>query len=551
MHAEAFGPSCLYRAAPWRSRSRSPLSNVPNRGSADADAAPDTTDAGLLGRLLVNLARHLRHVGDPGLRERAEALLREGAGFASLSAVEIHALLMKVRRFCHIEDLPEVLSMSGLPVVYNFQAAFEDNVAGPWDRFPDGDGVTPGRRWTLLGADIGYPIGIPASSLTVNARYIEYFARQGFNVLTYKTVRSRKKSAYQFPNWVYLESASAPLDVIERGDTWCFVGTAQSFPGDPTSFSTANSFGVPSKHPDDWSRDVREAVERLGAGKLLIVSVMGSSEVDELKDPERLADDFAALAVRAEAAKAHAVELNLSCPNTLDPEAGRIQDPVCYDAELTALIVRRVREALRPQTPLVAKLSWMTHARLERVMEGIAERIDAVSGINTLQAKVVDQDGRPTFGERELAGISGVAIRDYGLDFVRFLTRLRDKRSWSFEILAMGGVMNAADVRAYFRAGANAVQTATAAEENPTLPAELLQANEPIISLAARTLLAVLAERPRTDLPRLASTARLEPSKTRAALNELAEMGMIRVIQRESDRPVYEVDDEALESQLA
>jgi len=506
--------------------------------------------AAVLGRLLVALGRHVRHLPDEDDRTaRARELLREGLHAGELSAIERRELLMRIRRFCHVEDLPEVLILSGLPVVYNFQASFEDNILGPWDRFPDGQGITPGRRWTLLGTDIGYPIGIPASSLTVNAEYIEYFARQGFNVLTYKTVRSREWAAYPFPNWVYLEGLSEPLVVSSDPEIKTFTGGVDSFPEDPASFSTANSFGVPSADPEAWTRDLQETVARLGDGKLLIVSVMGSSEAEELQDRDRLADDFAWLAERAEASGARAVELNLSCPNTLD-RGGRIQDPVCWDADLTELIVRRAAEALQPETRLVAKLSWMPEEALRRVMDGIADRVHAVSGINTLQAAIVRADGHATFGERDKAGVSGVAIRDYGLDFVRSLTRLRDERSWAFEVIAMGGVMNAGDVRAYLRAGANAVQTATAAEDNPSLPSQLLEDDEPELSLAARTLLTALEERPGADLTKLASGARLSPSVARAALSELTGMGMVRVL-KGADRPIYEIDDEALERQLA
>jgi dihydroorotate dehydrogenase len=517
-----------------------------------AGAADPWSEAELLDRLVVALQRHVRHLTGDARQSPALALINEARSRAGrLSDREQHELVMRIRRFCHVEDLPEVLSLSGVPVVYNFQAPFKTNVAGPWDPPPLGDGVTPGRRWTLLGRDVGYPIGIPASSLTVNAKYIDYFARQGFNILTYKTVRSHAWSAYEFPNWIYLEDVDRPLKVDGSYSETPVIGHTKSFPRDFRAYSTANSFGVPSEHPDVWTQDLEAAVTRLGAGKLLLVSAMGSSELEEFQHPDRLAEDFALVATLAEAAGASAIELNLSCPNTLDPGAGRIKDPVCVNPELTERIVRRVAERIKPDTPLVAKLSWMPKDRLERVLDAIVDQVYAVSGINTLQAIVVDEHGTPIFPGRDRAGISGVAIRDYGLDFVRCLAELKRKHAWEFEVIGMGGVMNSADVRAYLRAGANAVQTATAAEDNPTLPAELLDEIDESLSLAARTLLAVLEDQAGADLPQLASSARVSPSVARGALAELAERGMIRTVGTNSYRLEYHVDSDALERQLA
>jgi dihydroorotate dehydrogenase len=509
-----------------------------------------------LERLIVNLQRHGLNHDDEDVRSAVLTLLQRGSAL-TLTESQQAELIMDIRRLCHVHDLPEVLSLSGFPVVYNFQQNFDANTAGPWDRYPDSDGVSRSHRWCLMGFEIGYPIGIPASALTVNARYIEYYSRQGFNVITYKTVRSTEWPAHEFPNWIYLKDLSSPLPLSDEPPAGPVIGDPTTFAEHPRSFSTANSFGVPSAPPTMWKNDVAYALERLGEGKLLIVSVMGSSEREDLRDPVRLAEDFVDVACQAESAGAPAVELNLSCPNTIDLTTDLILPAVCLNPDLTELIVARVAETLRPETALVAKLSWMPHKLLETVVARIADRVHCISGINTLPMEVVNYRGEPTFGSRRVAGVSGVAIRNFGLDFVRTLTKLRKRYRWPFEVIAMGGVMNADDVRAYLRAGADAVQTATGAEDNPLLPLELHRERNGELTAITRQVLKALARRPGTDVASLASAASLSPSAVRAGLSELRRRGILREVEPRSDKGDiamtgigYEIDERALQQQL-
>ena len=179
---------------------------------------------------------------------------------------------------------------------------------------------------------------------------------------------------------------------------------------------------------------------------------------------------------------APAIELNLSCPNSFDPVTKKIrEDLICESPETTADIVKGVRDGLQKNTKLVIKMAHMPRELLEQVVVPLAHEINGVSGINTLQMEVRKSDGSPAFlGTREdpaaprtRAGVSGVAIREYGLQFVRWLAEIRNQHKLNFDIIGMGGVMNADDVNTYQQAGANAVQTATAAFFNPALPQQL------------------------------------------------------------------------------
>lgn len=501
--------------------------------------------------LVLNLARHGLDEPDPSLRGQIRDLLERADAHETMSPQRRQELAVDIRRLCYLHDLPEVLALSGVPLVYNFAKQYAENYPGPWDRIPDRGGVTRGRRWSLMGLEIGFPIGIPASVLTANARWIDYYARQGFNVITYKTVRSRSKPALDYPNWVYLENLDRPVDV-EEGMPSRVVGDRGTFFADPGAFSTANSFGVPSEEPEVWKRDVARTIDSLKDGKLLIVSVMGTAEDPRLQEPAALAGDYAVVARHAVEAGALAIEINLSCPNTL-VSAGMNKPPVCEDLALTEKIVHRVADELDRigrGTRIVCKLSWMRREPLGQLLGRFAERIHGVSGINTMAVPVVDRNGNPTFGERPVAGVSGVAIRDFGRDFVRSIDWLRDEHRWELALIGMGGVMNASDVRELLGSGADAVQTATAASHNPTMPLAAAKQPEGELSAIAQMLFGLLArERQHADLVTLASDARLAVSTVRAALFELERRGLV-VESDGDDRPRYTLGKQPQEHAL-
>jgi dihydroorotate dehydrogenase len=442
--------------------------------------------------LLANLGELSRSAPDIRLIGGVDEVLARGEDAAQLPATQRETLEVEVRRLCFLNEWFEVLTRSGAPTPYNYRRPFPDNAArGPADQTPFGGRVDPKRRWRLLGRSIGYPIGVPASVLTANRLWVRYFARQGFNVLTFKTVRSRQRPVMPFPNWVYLDDFDAPIPV--GTDTSALVARASpdTYLRRLDAYSTANSFGVPSRDPDDWQAEVATIIGELPATKILIVSVMGMYE--ELHGADLVAD-FVDVALRAEAAGAHAVELNLSCPNSAGATGGPMLPPISESPELVREIVGEVRSRLRTETPLVAKLSYLQPESLEEVVSPIADEIQGIAGINTLQVRVEDHHGEPIFKKlvdddernREFAGVSGIAIRDLAQHFVLSLHQLRKAHDWTFDVIGMGGVMGPHDVRALMALGAQAVQTATCASTNPRLPQQLL--SEPSIAASRRVV---------------------------------------------------------------
>lgn len=349
------------------------------------------------------------------------------------------------------------------PFSENYEASVED-----LDPLPDALASQDGHR--LLGRPIGYPIGVPASPLTSNASRIALLASQGLNVLTYKTVRSEERPAFPEPNWFFTKGLVEPLTPKDALHEITAEPTGTIPPGS-VPYSMVNSFGMPSPSPGEWVADVRAALSSLRKDQLLIVSVVGTFERYR---GNKLVDDFVRVALLAQEAGASAIELNLSCPNTLADDGKGIGPPICSDPEATREIVHAVKKSLKSGTKLVVKLSYLGPDRLAEVVTGIADEVDGIAGINTLQVKVETSRGEPAFRgtpddpkrDRPKAGLSGVAIRNLALEFVRELAALRREQRWTFDIIGMGGVMNSHDVRALMASGADAVQATSVVANN-------------------------------------------------------------------------------------
>ncbi|PRY50694.1 dihydroorotate dehydrogenase [Geodermatophilus tzadiensis] len=344
---------------------------------------------------------------------------------------------------------------------YDLLGSYRDNLRTPvGPRLPErpraGD-----RRWRVLGRDVAFPVGVPACVLNGGEEWVRYHARNGFSVLTYKTVRSRAHEPNAQPNWTF--APRPPGDAVVS-DPWDWVA-----PGDPR-VSTVNSFGVPSPAPEEWMADLERSLAAVDDDQLLLVSVMGSG------DGTDLVDDFAATARLAEEAGATVVELNLSCPNTLSASADGVKPPLCLDAGATLAVVEGVRRALGDRTGLVAKISWLDEDRLAALVPGLAPLVDGVAAINTVAGRVVRGDGEPTFPGRAVAGLSGAAVRGQALDLTRRLVALREAGGHRFDVLAMGGVTDVASFEALWAAGADAVQSASGAFADPFLARDCVAA---------------------------------------------------------------------------
>ena len=80
--------------------------------------------------------------------------------------------------------------MTLLPPTYDIGKSYEENYrAGPVYAGAIPPMPAARKTWSFLGFDLASPIGVPAGPL-LNAAYVELYARLGWDVPVYKTVRS-------------------------------------------------------------------------------------------------------------------------------------------------------------------------------------------------------------------------------------------------------------------------------------------------------------------------------------------------------------------------
>jgi len=347
--------------------------------------------------------------------------------------------------------------------MYDPARTYDDN----FDNGPFGEFSSPEiyqnegePQFNFLGYPVYSPFGIPAGPL-LNSNYVISSQKKGFDVVTYKTQRNVEFTANAFPNVLYvdvdgdltLEKASNPL-----------VGKTETT-ADPTNLTITNSFGNPSRGPKFWVDDLKKAVNAEGKGQLVIMSVVGT--IQPGFSDEDYYNDFAATAKIASMTGVKAIEINLSCPNVAN------EGILCYTPDAVSEICRRTKEAIG-DIPLIAKVGYYSDGQqglLETVVENMIPYVSAICAINTIAAPVVDDNGDQALpGPNRLkSGMCGAGIKWAGLDMVQRLSKIRETKGYKFEIIGVGGVMNADDFLKYHSAGADLVQSATGAMWNANL----------------------------------------------------------------------------------
>jgi len=329
---------------------------------------------------------------------------------------------------------------------YDLAQSYAWNYAHPPEPQAVAVPACPGT-FTFCGEPVPSPLGMPAGPL-LNGRWILYYAALGFDVLTYKTVRSQFRECYSPPNLVAVSSAT-----LNGGEEKISVAGS--------SASWAVSFGMPSQAPQVWRADVAWTRERLATEKRLVVSVVGT--VSAAATLRALADDYAQCARWAEEAGADAVEVNFSCPNVASCDGQLYQQP-----EAAAEVANTVRQSLR-KIPLIVKIGHVTRDdEARRLLTALGPHVQGLAMTNTVSVRVASANGELLF-EGQKRGIAGPAIRAASLAQVQRFSRAKAELNWPGALLGVGGAGTAADVRAYLEAGAEHVQIATAAMLDPTV----------------------------------------------------------------------------------
>ncbi len=317
------------------------------------------------------------------------------------------------------------------------------------------------KKSRFLGFDVNLPFGIPPGPL-LNSKFMKAAFDWGFDVSTYKTVRADIFPCHPFPNILYVNTPKE----LHPEETPRLIAQ-KSTSKNAQNFSITNSFGVPSKKPQEWQRDVKKALSYVGDGQLMILSFMGT--VRENQTQQEFVDDFAKAAKYSFETGVKVVEANLSCPNIGN------EGLVCYNLEVTRKVCKAIRKVIG-KTPLILKVGYYKDEKSLVELAKIAnEYAQAVAAINTLQIEVVDKNGNQALpGKNRLrSGICGASIKWAGLEMTYRLNKLRKNNKYGFAVVGIGGVMTPKNYFEYKKAGADLVQSATAAMWNPYLAYEV------------------------------------------------------------------------------
>ena len=356
-----------------------------------------------------------------------------------------------------MKALEKAISRSLRPT-YNITKSYEWNYrSGPHFKGPFPPKRTASGPGRLLDFNLNSKIGIAAGPL-LNSKWIRLYSRLGFDILTYKTVRTHKRLSNPKPNCVFIDTKG--LIPPENLDHTLF--TSKQNPEAIQDISITNSFGVPSRKPNIWQEDVRKAKGGLQPGQVFVVSVMGSSEI--YPDLPSFIKDFSVCAAQAKDAGADIIELDLSCPNSNASEGMVFLDP-----ELSSTISKAVKAEIN-ETPLFIKLGFFTRRdQFESVIRANAPYVEGIVGINTLRMKVLSGTGRPAIPGRPESGVCGAGIKLCAKQFIDWLLATRKANRYDFLAIGVGGIMTPEDIDDFLETGIDAVEVATAAMWDPYL----------------------------------------------------------------------------------
>src|SRR3989344_959075 len=312
-------------------------------------------------------------------------------------------------------------------------------------------------KYEFLGHKVFSPFGIPAGPL-INGRFVRAALDKGFDICTYKTVRRGGYPCHPWPNVLSVDiKGDLTPELAARGLT------ADTDYKEPLSIT--NSFGVPSKDPEFWQKDLADAVSYAKAGQVVVGSFQGTVNGNS----KGYIDDFVLVARLIKETGVKILEVNLSCPNE------GTSNLLCFDIERSRQVVEAIKSEIG-NTPLIGKIAYFVdEKKLMALISGVGPVLDGISAINTIAAEIRDKNGGQALpGEGRLkSGVCGAAIKWAGLDMVKRLKRLRSELNLKYTVIGVGGVMEPSDYFEYKTAGADAVMSATGAMWNPYLARDI------------------------------------------------------------------------------
>lgn len=337
--------------------------------------------------------------------------------------------------------------------VYDSSLTFQENLLeGPFFTDPIPQRIIPPHsEWkTLFGYDVMTPIGIPACPFVVNARGLKLAIDLGYDVITWKTIRSNATQARPYPQVSLLKNQpiidfDAPMITTHR--------TPQS--ADELAFSV--SIGNAS-HELAWvQEEMHKGRACIQPGQLFISSIYGVGDTQR-----EIIDDFVFLACAVKDAGAHAVEANLSCPN--------VGGVLYKNEELVGAICSAIVRAIG-DTPLTIKLGMFDSFEHMQIVLLAAARagVRGITAINAIGMNIVDEQGKEFYPGRPHAGVCGVPVRPHALQFIADARKISNVHGLQFTILGCGGITQPEHFDLFFHAGADAALSAAGAMHYPYL----------------------------------------------------------------------------------
>lgn len=345
---------------------------------------------------------------------------------------------------------------------YDPTKSYEENYDnGPFGEFANDDKyIQKGEpTYDFLGQKVYLPFGIPAGPL-LNGKYVKAALDKGFDICVYKTVRSRKYPCHEWPNVLSLDiSSDISEDIAQNG----IVGHHDY----KNPHSITNSFGVPSFEPDVWQKDLADCVSYARKGQIVVGSFQATTNPSH--DEKEYINDFVNAAKLINETRVKVIEVNLSCPNEGHSNF------LCFDVKKTKLIAAKIKNAIGNK-PLILKISYFHDEKhLEEFMKNLDGIAQGISAINTFPAKIIDDKGGQALpgNGRSVSGVCGQSIKWAGLEMIKKMSDIRNKKGYKFHLEGVGGVTTPDDYFEYVKAGADSVMSATGAMWNPGLAKEI------------------------------------------------------------------------------
>jgi dihydroorotate dehydrogenase (NAD+) catalytic subunit len=353
------------------------------------------------------------------------------------------------------------------PPIYDIHKTYLENAdQGPFfkGQLPERT-FPPKEKWIdFLGYSVASPIGVPAGPL-LTSNWIALAGKLGFDIPTYKTIRSLEHPSHPLPNMVFVDTNGMISPKVPPK-----LATLVTQPSPKLdAFAVTNSFGMPSKSPRFLLEDIPRANAALHEGQVMVVSVVGT-----VRDNCTFLEDFVQAALLAKEAGAKIIEANFSCPN-VDKSEGCLY----MSASTVADFGRAMVKAIAP-IPLIIKVGLFTaEEQMRDVFCAAAQAgIRAISGINSVSMSVVDPMGLPALGQKRLtSGICGGPIRQIALHFIEQAVQINARAKLDLTLIGVGGITLSDHFGQFLSVGANIAMSATGMMWDPYLALRYHQNN--------------------------------------------------------------------------